>query len=404
LDLVTVNQGKVGVLLGNGDGTFKRIIKYSPGGSAPSSVAIADLNGDGKPDILVLNNYGAVGVLLGNGDGRFQPPMTYYSAGGVGYGLAVGDLNGDGHPDLAVAGGTCPQDYCWVEGWCGCVSVMYNDGHGRFGASIFEPDGGYGSTYAVTIMNGSLIATNMCSDPWCDWPFGTVCCDGSCYASGGESPFALATRDLNGDGHFDIVVANSGDNPNVGVLLGDGVTFQPMVNYAPGNPYDVALGDVSGDGKADIVISNGYRGTGVLLGNGDGTFQTVVNFGWVGDILVLGDVNGDGKLDVIGTEGILLNHSGFLITTHLSSSLNPSFVNQSVTFTATVTSKHALIPDGELVNFYAGTRLLASVPLSGGTATYTTSTLSAETHIMKARYLGDTTFAPSAVRIEQVVQ
>src|SRR5438270_2410108 len=78
LDLVAINEypGKVGVLLGNGDGTFKRVVEYLPGGSNPSSVAIADVNGDGKPDILVLDDNG-VGVLLGNGDGSFQLPVTY---------------------------------------------------------------------------------------------------------------------------------------------------------------------------------------------------------------------------------------------------------------------------------------------------------------------------------------
>jgi len=130
----------------------------------------------------------------------------------------------------------------------------------------------------------------------------------------------------------------------------------------------------------------------------------MVYFGYVGDPFVLGDVNGDGKLDVIGTGGILLNISGFTTTTHIYSSPNPSFVNQSVTFTATVSSSHGLIPDGELVKFYSGTKLLASVPISGGTATYATSTLTAETHIIKAKYAGDTTYAPSAGQIQQVVQ
>jgi len=386
------------VLLGNGDGTFKRVVKYSPGFSSPFSVAIADVNGDGKPDILVLDSSGLFGVLLGNGDGSFQPPVTYGSGGynGMEAGLAVGDLNGDGYPDLAVASGLC--DYWSWEELYGCVNVLYNDGHGTFGAPR-ERNSGYGCTLAVAIADVSLISTTSCLDPACDWNWGTVCFY-DCYESGGTGPVALGTGDLNGDGYLDVLVGNVGDIKNVGVLLGNGgFQLQPVVTY-PGNPWDVAVGDMNGDGKPDIVVD----GTSVLLGNGDGTFQRAVNFGWVGDTFVLGDVNRDGKLDVIGTEGILLNISGFSTTTLITSSLNPSFVNQSVTFTATVSSSRGLIPDGELVKFYSGSKLLASVPISGGKATYTTSTLTAETHIMKAKYAGDNTYAPSAGQIKQLVQ
>ena len=404
LDLVAVNsyEGKVGVLLGNGDGTFKRVVKYSPGGSYPTAVAIADVNGDGKADILVPHNSG-IGVMLGNGDGRFQPPVNYYG-GGSGYPFAVGDLNGDGYPDIAVAGSICPPDYCW-EGWCGCVSLLYNDGHGRFGPAIEVPDGGNGATYAVAIADGSWVATNDCVDPWCNWYAGFACCDDGCFLTGGVDPYFVTTGDLNDDGFTDIVVANLGVDydDNIGVLLRDFYS-RPVVTYPASHPSSVAVGDVNGDGKADIIDSDSH-GTGVLLGNGDGTFRTAVYFGGVSwTNLVLGDVNGDGKLDVIGPDGIILNTTGFITTTQITSSLNPSFINQSVTFTATVTSTHGLIPDGELVKFYSGTKLLASVPLSGGTATYTTSTLTAETHIIKVQYPGDTTFAPSDKRIQQVVQ
>jgi len=89
--------------------------------------------------------------------------------------------------------------------------------------------------------------------------------------------------------------------------------------------------------------------------------------------------------------------------TVVSTSGSPSLVGQSVTFTAMVTSTHGAIPDGELVTFYDGMAALASLPLSSGTAAYTTSSLPAKTHTIKATYAGDPTFKPSTGFVTQVV-
>jgi uncharacterized repeat protein (TIGR03803 family) len=90
-------------------------------------------------------------------------------------------------------------------------------------------------------------------------------------------------------------------------------------------------------------------------------------------------------------------------TTTIVSSLNPSLLGQAVTFTATVTSAAGSPPNGELVTFYDGTRTLGSVPLSSGMAAYTTSTLSAKAHTIKATYAGDATFIQSYGTVTQVV-
>src|SRR5215469_12740269 len=92
---------------------FAPALTYDSGGPSASSVAVADVNRDGKLDLLVANqcvslnncNTGSVSVLLGNGDGTFQTAVSYGSGGLDAHSVAVADLNGDGKPDLVVANG-----------------------------------------------------------------------------------------------------------------------------------------------------------------------------------------------------------------------------------------------------------------------------------------------------------
>src|SRR5580693_4623455 len=94
---------------------FANAVDYGSGGEEATSVAVADVNGDGKPDLVVANSCppnsstcpsptdeGSVGVLLGNGDGTFRPPVVYDSGGVLATWVAVADVNGDGKPDLLV--------------------------------------------------------------------------------------------------------------------------------------------------------------------------------------------------------------------------------------------------------------------------------------------------------------
>src|SRR5215471_1010590 len=102
-------------------------VVYLSGGNEVQKVVMADVNRDGKPDVIVTNaannqySGGLVGVLLGNGDGTFQAAVTYAVSPGVS-GVAVGDLNGDGWPDIAV-------------GSLG-VEVLLNNGDGTFQAAV----------------------------------------------------------------------------------------------------------------------------------------------------------------------------------------------------------------------------------------------------------------------------
>jgi hypothetical protein len=118
-------SGSVGVMLGNGDGTFQAAVSYDTGGTGARSIRVADFNGDGISDLIVANSfYSTVGVLVGNGDGTFQPVMLYGSGAFFDNSLAIADLNGDGSPDVVVA------NFCISKNSCsglGFVGVLLNN-------------------------------------------------------------------------------------------------------------------------------------------------------------------------------------------------------------------------------------------------------------------------------------
>ena len=304
-------NGAVGVLLGNGDGTFQAAISYSSGGAGAISVAVADVNGDGRPDLLMANqcvsssdcSTGAVSVLMGNGDGTFQAAISYSSGGAEAVSLAVADVNGDGRPDLLVANQCVSSSDCSTGG----VGVLLGNGDGTFQAAVSYNSGGY-FTYTVAVgdVNGDrkldLIVANECQNSGCSGP-GEISVllgngDGTfraaiSYNSGGLATQSVAVADVNGDGRLDLLVANECLNSSncstggVSVLLGNGDgTFQAAVNYNSGGvrAISIAVADVNGDGHPDLLVTNECGGnsgecTGsdsvvsVLLGKRDGTFQ-----------------------------------------------------------------------------------------------------------------------------------
>ena len=248
------------------------------------------------------------------------------------------------------------------------------------------------------------------------------------YFSGGEFTTSVAVADVNGDGKPDLLLTNYGSG--VAVLLGNGDgTFQAVVSYGAGGSFthSVAVADVDGDGKPDLVVadecvnsSNCYNGiVGVLLGNGDGTFQTALTYGSGGDaganLVTVADVNGDGKPDIEvaigcfgcnnGSVGVLINTSVSSATTALTSSSNPSSIGQAVTFAATVTSQGFKIMPTGTVSFFDGTKTFGTVELNGNVANITTSGLSIGTHSITAVYSGDSNFIGSSSNtLKQLVQ
>jgi hypothetical protein len=233
--------------LGKGDGTFTPGTAWKPAAnSAATQFAIADFNGDGKPDILVAGPLNVLSVLLGKGDGTFQAAVTT-SIAAPATSFVVGDLNGDGKPDVLAQVGSMFLTYT-------------GNGDGTFAASI-----------ASNAIDASVLDS-----------------------------FA----DFNGDGKLDLLVAGQG------IQLGNGNgTFQSLLPFPSGVlPQSSAVGDFDGNGKLDVVASGGTATSAqiqILFGNGDGTFsaaavQTLPVNSAASNFTAV-DLNGDGKADVVNS-------------------------------------------------------------------------------------------------------
>jgi len=315
-DLATANywNAKISVLINNGDGTFAAHVDYTAG-TNPESIAIGDLDGDGDADLAVANyTSNRVSVFINNGSGIFAAKVDYVTGTGP-ISVAIGDVSGDGKADMAVT------NYASTS-----VSVFINNGNGTFAAKVDYPTGAGTGPRSVAIgdLSGDgkadLAVANNASNVaqiFINNGSGTFAAKVD-YPLGGSAR-SIAIGDLDGDGDADLATANF-SNPNASVLMNNGNgTFATKVDYTTGSsPTSVAIGDLDGDGDADLAVANdGTLLVSVLLNNGNGTFAAKVDYTTTASpqSVAIGDLSGDGKRDLVTANwssdkvSVLINNS-----------------------------------------------------------------------------------------------
>jgi hypothetical protein len=301
LDLISANAGAdtLTVLTNNGSGVFGSNATLSVG-SEPFSVVAADVNGDGKPDLICANyNSSTLTVLTNNGSGGFGFSATLpLSAGSNPYYVTAADINGDGKPDLICSdtlGGNT-------------LTVFTNNGSGVFGSNATLIVGSDPNQVVVADINGDgkpdLICANWASSTLTvltNNGHGVFGANATLSVIGG--PVSVVAADVNGDGKLDLICANS-DGNTLTVLTNNGSgVFGFNATLKVGNhPQSVVAADVNGDGKPDLICANSYDNTlTVFTNNGSGVFgsNATINVGAGPWQVVAADVNGDGILDLI---------------------------------------------------------------------------------------------------------
>ncbi|HEX8737145.1 MAG TPA: VCBS repeat-containing protein [Pyrinomonadaceae bacterium] len=264
---------EIGVFLGSGDGNFGTVtrIPTNAGGASPSSIVAADFNRDGRDDLMTSDpsgctsfcvNYQTVTIFTGNGDGTFQPPRQM-DVGTPPAMLKPGDFNNDGIADVAAAAAF------------GKVLILQGNGDGTFRQ-----------------MPDILIIDNVNNTD-------------------------VVIHDFNGDGFQDLIAAADAES-KYGVCLGNGDgTFRAptfIVDSLGQRGAWLTLGDYNRDGRQDVGIGFSYccggnisdGAFGVMLGNGNGTFQSITRHIRPGNgriqlaalLPITADFNADGKPDV----------------------------------------------------------------------------------------------------------
>ncbi len=286
----------------------------------PSYVVTGDFYDDGILDLVTGAGSGQVALNRGEGNGTFQSATTVGTSFYAGAGIGVGDFSGDGRLDLVYGYQEGKSGFCDYAGSPPCyLKVLMGDGRGDFHG--LHPFGRYGNQYPAGIVVGDFNG-----DGILDLAVFEVSSGGGVFLGNGDGTFKhvwnfylgysgghAVAADFNGDGKLDLVVEYE---KSLYLLLGNGdgtfqkarriVTDKYSVDACNAVTVGLLVNDFNGDGNADLAfcdfsLTNPAR-IGVLLGNGDGTFQKVVYYATGfrdGLSFAAGDFRSDGKTDLI---------------------------------------------------------------------------------------------------------
>ncbi|HXW16357.1 MAG TPA: FG-GAP-like repeat-containing protein [Terriglobia bacterium] len=428
-DIAVASSGGVSVLINTGTGLFDPAVGYTAGNTA-YAIAVGDFNLDGNPDLAVANVYGSnLSVLLGNGDGTFGSASNS-AAGGTPQAVAVGDFNGDGRPDLAAA----------VSGSTNFAGVLLGEltesatatGVSALGLGTqnvfasYSSDADYDSSFSSAIaLDGSGTSTTVTVGATPNpVPYGqtpsivatltpsnatgigsanfTAFLDGTTVLTVTAIPgnqfqitsAALSTMSVgphtiqvNFEGTADYL-ASSG---NVSLQVNQDI---PTLTWSPPSAiaYGTALGAILNASAMNgtVTVPGSYAYTATPSGGSASvvTSTTVLGAGAYTLAVTFTPTNATGYQSVSASVPLIVGKASPTVT--LVSSQIFVLVTNAVTFTATISS--TVSPPSGSINFLDGQTLLASVPLTQGVATYTTSSLAIGGHSITAAYSGDSNF------------
>ncbi len=303
-----VNDYKIFVFLQNADGTLAAPVKYATSASytrRPSTVAIGDINNDGRNDVVIGYSGFGIEVFSQNGSGALNADVVYASADSNK--IKIADLNNDGILDVVGIGWGTNTASVWLQNNGGTLepAIIYTVTHGGYDDLDVGDVNNDGLT-DIVVMSGQLLVPNLGiliqkNDGTFDNP--------AYYSVGGNIlTHGVAVGDVNGDHLNDVVVTYGGNRPNskIGVFTQNASgTLEPVVSY---NSYDipepVRIADLTGDGRAEvIVLHGGWLKAGVYLQNASGL--QAENLYDIPDAshynphgLAVGDINSDGRRDI----------------------------------------------------------------------------------------------------------